>query len=139
MSLPRALVAALVLLLYFRSPIDLLPDRLGPLGLVDDVLVALLAVRWLQGRWPFAGRRQPQAAAAAGPAAEAPWDPYAVLGVRPGATPEEITQAYREQMKRYHPDRVADLGPELQRLAHERALAIQRAYTELVDSGVREP
>jgi DnaJ-domain-containing protein 1 len=31
-------------------------------------------------------------------------------------------------MKRYHPDRVADLGPELLRVAHERTVAIQRAY-----------
>jgi DnaJ-domain-containing protein 1 len=34
-------------------------------------------------------------------------------------------------MKRYHPDRVDDLGEELQRVAHEKTLAIQRAYEEL--------
>jgi hypothetical protein len=31
-------------------------------------------------------------------------DPYAVLGVDPGATPEEITSAFRRQAKRWHPD-----------------------------------
>ena len=32
-------------------------------------------------------------------------DPYAVLGVRPGAAEQEITAAYREAAKRWHPDR----------------------------------
>jgi hypothetical protein len=32
-------------------------------------------------------------------------DPYAVLGVRPGSPESEIAAAYREQAKRWHPDR----------------------------------
>jgi hypothetical protein len=32
-------------------------------------------------------------------------DPYEVLGVRQGATAEEVAAAYREQAKRWHPDR----------------------------------
>jgi DnaJ domain len=31
-------------------------------------------------------------------------DPYAVLGVRPGSATDEITAAYREAAKRWHPD-----------------------------------
>lgn len=31
-------------------------------------------------------------------------DPYKVLGVSPGATPEEIKKAYRAKTKMYHPD-----------------------------------
>jgi preprotein translocase subunit Sec63 len=62
------------------------------------------------------------------------WDPHAVLGVARGASREAITRAYREQLKSYHPDRVADLGAELQRLAHEKTIAIQRAYAELTRS-----
>jgi len=59
------------------------------------------------------------------------WDPYAVLGVRAGVTPDELARAYRAQMKKYHPDRVAGLAPEFQELAHQKAIEIQRAYVEL--------
>jgi preprotein translocase subunit Sec63 len=71
----------------------------------------------------------------AGRATAPGWDPYAVLGVPSGASPDDVARAYREQMKRYHPDRVADLGPELQELAHRKALDIQRAYAELRGNG----
>lgn len=59
------------------------------------------------------------------------WDPWAVLGVARGASREEITHAYHEQLRRYHPDRVADLGSELQHLAHEKTIELGRAYDEL--------
>ncbi len=32
-------------------------------------------------------------------------DPYAILGVGPDAAPAQLTAAYREQAKRWHPDR----------------------------------
>jgi len=35
------------------------------------------------------------------------FDPFAVLGVAPGATKEEIRQAYFALAKSYHPDRYA--------------------------------
>jgi len=54
-----------------------------------------------------------------------------VLGIRRGASAAEIGHAYRAQMKLYHPDRVADLGPELRGVAHRKAVDIQRAYEEL--------
>ncbi len=58
-------------------------------------------------------------------------DPYEILGIAHGASADEITRAYREQMKQYHPDRVAGLGEELQRVAHRKAVEIQRAYEAL--------
>jgi preprotein translocase subunit Sec63 len=59
------------------------------------------------------------------------WDPWAVLGVPRDASREQIARAYRDQVKRYHPDRVADLGPELQQVAHRKTVELQRAYAEL--------
>ncbi|HWP67184.1 MAG TPA: J domain-containing protein [Candidatus Limnocylindria bacterium] len=65
------------------------------------------------------------------PGPDTGWDPWAVLGVPRGASRDAITRTYHEQMKRYHPDRVADLGAELQELAHRKTLELRRAYDEL--------
>ena len=108
--------------LYLRSPIDLLPDVLGIFGYLDDLILIGIALWWLQERL---------ATPAPVAAAPIPTDPYELLGIGPDASPEAITRAYREQLKRYHPDRVAGLGDELQRVAHERTIAIQRAYAAL--------
>ena len=113
------------LLLYLRSPIDLLPDRMGLIGLLDDVIVLGIALFWLQRRLTATPTTDPRFAEAI------PTDPYELLGITYGATADEITRAYRAQLMRYHPDRVAGLGEELQRLAHERTIAIQRAYATL--------
>ena len=34
-----------------------------------------------------------------------PVDPYSILGIREGVPPQEVAAAYREQAKRWHPDR----------------------------------
>jgi DnaJ-domain-containing protein 1 len=65
------------------------------------------------------------------PRADLTWDPHAVLGVERGASDAQLTHAYRERIKEYHPDRVASLGPELRDLAHRKTLEIQRAWSEL--------
>lgn len=46
----KAGVAGLVL--YVISPIDLLPDVIPILGVVDDLVVVPLAIRWLLKRLP---------------------------------------------------------------------------------------
>jgi preprotein translocase subunit Sec63 len=122
MTWSAAIAVCVGLLAYLRSPIDLLPDRLGGLGLLDDLLLIVVGVLWMRRRLRSTG-----------PSSEATtaWDPYAVLGVRPGASAEEITKAYRAQLRRYHPDHVAHLGDELQTLAHQKTLDIQRAYGEI--------
>ena len=35
-------------------------------------------------------------------------NPYEVLGLKPGATQEEIKKAYRNLIKQYHPDQYGD-------------------------------
>jgi hypothetical protein len=39
-------------------------------------------------------------------------DPFSILGVTPGASPEEVAAAYRELAKAWHPDRRGDAGEE---------------------------
>jgi DnaJ-domain-containing protein 1 len=60
-----------------------------------------------------------------------PFDPYAVLGIKPGASKQEIQTAYREAMSQYHPDKVAHLGTELQDLATKKAQEFNKAYDML--------
>ena len=57
--------------------------------------------------------------------------PYEVLGVGANASAEEIKAAYRRLMVENHPDRVANLGPELVKIAEEKFKAIQEAYEEI--------
>ena len=58
-------------------------------------------------------------------------DPWEILHLEPGASQEVIDAAYKEQLLKYHPDRVSHLGDEFQRLAHRKTLAIRQAYTIL--------
>ena len=121
--------AALLALAYLISPIDVLPD-VTPVGLLDDLIILVSTGWWIYGQW----KHRPPPPAEAPPAGGEPaWDPYRVLEVGRGASRDEITRAYREQMKRYHPDRVSGLGDELQEVAHRKTLEIQRAYIELTE------
>ena len=63
-------------------------------------------------------------------------NPYEVLGLKPGATQEEIKAAYRELVKKYHPDRYQD-NP-LNDLAEEKMREINEAYETLM-SGAKGP
>ncbi len=56
---------------------------------------------------------------------------YAVLGVRPAASVEEIKRAFRALAARHHPDRAAHLGPKACELAKARFLEIQEAYSAI--------
>ena len=55
-------------------------------------------------------------------------DPYKVLGITKDATDEEVKRAYRRMAMKYHPDRVAGMGEEMQRNAAEQMKEINEAY-----------
>ena len=57
-------------------------------------------------------------------------NPYEVLGLKEGASVEEIKKAYRELVKKYHPDRYRD-NP-LSDLAEEKLREINEAYDYLM-------
>ncbi len=52
----------------------------------------------------------------------------AVLGLYDDAKPAEIKKAYKELAAKYHPDRVAHLGPELVELTSEKFKELNAAY-----------
>jgi hypothetical protein len=70
-------------------------------------------------------------------ASSAATDLYAVLQVHPGADSEVIDAAYRQLMKKYHPD-VAGDDPRQVALHHQRAKAINAAYRILRDPILRK-
>ena len=60
-------------------------------------------------------------------------DPYAILGLLPGATMEEVRQAWRRQAAENHPDRMLQRGapPEFVEIARDKTAAINAAYARI--------
>ena len=52
---------------------------------------------------------------------------YAVLGLTPDATDDEVRKAYKKMMIQYHPDRVANLGEDVRQAATLKAQEINKA------------
>lgn len=66
------------------------------------------------------------ASAATAPDAAPTW--YQTLEVAESASVDQIERAYRVQISRYHPDKVANLGADLRELAEARSKEINAAY-----------
>jgi len=117
-------------LLYVVSPVDLAPDLIPAVGWLDDLIVVGLLFWFLSGirldPGRGFGRRTAEPEAQAGST-----DPYALLGVDRGASPDEIRTAYRHLVAQYHPDKVSHLGREFQEMAHQKLIAIKEAYEML--------
>ena len=58
-------------------------------------------------------------------------DAYSILGLKSEATNDEIKSAYKQKVKEYHPDRVANLGEELKQLAEQKTQQINKSYEML--------
>ena len=53
---------------------------------------------------------------------------YRILEIEPSATDEEVKKAYRKMAIKYHPDKVATLGEDVQKAAEEKFKAVSQAY-----------
>ena len=53
---------------------------------------------------------------------------YRILEIDPSATDEEVKKAYRKMAVKYHPDKVATLGEDVQKAAEEKFKAVNQAY-----------
>lgn len=58
-------------------------------------------------------------------------DAYAVLGVSPDATDDEVRKAYRNLALKHHPDRVAALGEDIRRAAEKKFQEINEAKEKI--------
>ena len=54
--------------------------------------------------------------------------PLFFQGITPDATDEEVKKAYRKMAVKYHPDKVATLGEDVQKAAEEKFKAVSQAY-----------
>ncbi len=62
---------------------------------------------------------------------ENPEAAYKVLEISPQASDEEVKRAYRNMAVRFHPDKVAHLGPEFQESAHDKFSKVNQAYEKI--------
>jgi hypothetical protein len=147
------IILVLLGLAYLISPVDIIPEILVPfLGWVDDGLV-LYCIYYLirHGQLPwFFSKQNPGAGHDREPAGQksgtktnrsgpGPNDSYSgsvrpaheILGVPMDASWEEIQAAYKQQIKKYHPDKLSHLGKEFSDLASKRFLEIQNAFETL--------
>ena len=53
---------------------------------------------------------------------------YKILEIEPTATDDEVRKAYRKMAVKYHPDKVATLGEDVQKAAEEKFKAVAQAY-----------
>ena len=143
----------ILVLLYFLSPYDVIPDFFVGPGWVDDLLLIGALIWFLTARRPgespgdfyrrYRGYKRPSPGRGEdrheekrdreAPSDHEEEDPFKILGVEPGASPDEIKAAYRRTVGKYHPDKVTHLGKEFQEMAHRKLVAIQRAYESLMN------
>jgi len=131
-------------LIYLISPVDIIPDWiLGPLGLLDDGAIFWMLWQYFQSekkreaakenydeRKSQSSEKEEDKDFTGNESSEK--NPYLILGIKRGASAEEIKVAYRELANKYHPDKVQHLGEEFRRLAEKKFKDIQQAYQELI-------
>ncbi len=131
--------------IYVLSPYDILPDFIVGWGWIDDIIFLYALWRifkylsrrstgfqnyYQQSRQSFEQNQETsdKQAHTQNPSD----DPYTILNVPRGASPEEIKKAYRELANKYHPDKVVHLGDEFRELAEKRFKEIEEAYRKLM-------
>jgi preprotein translocase subunit Sec63 len=103
------------------------------------ILFGLFAGYWVVSKLFFRSpplKDEPKAAnraAAAGPG----W--HEILGVSPEATADQVREAYKHLISKYHPDKVDNLGQELKDLAERKTQEITAAYREGMRSRGSDP
>lgn len=56
---------------------------------------------------------------------------YKILEIDKSATDQEVKSAYKRMAMKHHPDKVATLGPDVQKAAEEKFKKIQKAYEDI--------
>ncbi len=56
---------------------------------------------------------------------------YKILEIEPSVSDDEVKKAYRKMAVKFHPDKVAALGEEVQKAANEKFQKVQQAYENI--------
>ncbi|HRG38121.1 MAG TPA: TerB family tellurite resistance protein [Bacteroidia bacterium] len=56
---------------------------------------------------------------------------YKILEIEPSASNDEVKKAYRKMAVKFHPDKVLDLGEDVQKAAKEKFQKVQEAYDHI--------
>ncbi len=96
-----SLVLGLILLATGKAVLAVVPAGFALFRMVGPTLAKLAIGHWIQGRFGKASSRPPQQTTEQMSRAEA----LEVLGLREGASQQEIKDAYRRLMSQMHPDK----------------------------------
>lgn len=147
----KIILAIVLAILYFLSPYDVFPDFIPGWGWLDDIIIFWFLWRYYNQikerlsrggdpHGPYNSRTADGSSQAGnnrqetgGSKPNTSPDPYAVLGVSPTASADEIKKAYRQLASQYHPDKVSHLGEEFRVMAEARFKEIQEAYQKISD------
>jgi DnaJ like chaperone protein len=130
------LIGIIIGLIYTLWPVDIIPD-MPFVGFLDDVALWVLLFWYLflrpgatetpasedadprrdRSRTFRGGRDERGGTDQRPPTGDAPKDPYEILGIDRGASPEAVKKAYRTLAAKYHPDKFAHLGEDFQKTA----------------------
>ena len=119
--------------LYFLLPFDL--DMIGPLGRIDDLLLAYLL--WSKYKQMKAEDRRKSPTTdgtmtkVEGVSENSSPDPYALLGLQQGASPAEITRAYERVAKQYQPEKLTHLSEVHKKDAERKRRQLKEAFQQL--------
>lgn len=125
-----------IAVIYFLVPTDLLPDFLGIIGRLDDLVIILL-LYWRYKKtianYYHSGNssNSQQTSGSTNASVKSALNPYQILNLEPGASQTEIKKQYLKLASQYHPDKVEHLGDDLKAVAKEKMIEIQKAYEAL--------
>ena len=111
----RFIIFLILAIFYAIFPFDLLPDGMGKIGRVDDLLITFIFIWWFFFRPLYneiKHKTSSKSTCNTGSSSSdfEKQDPYVILGISTSATDEEIKKAYLDKIKEYHPDLVNKMG-----------------------------